>query len=127
MKLIYTLTLLLVVLTSCRVQDSTAPTMEIEEPSYGATFNVGDTMVLKGTFGDNEELNSYSLQIGSRAKDTIAGFNYSENNPISGKEYDYNSEIIIPAAVTDSLIYLHFLIEDFSGNKRNQSHLIRLN
>ena len=112
---------------SCQVQDSTAPTMSISKPSYGATFSLGDTVTLQGKFEDNEALNTYSLKIGTRTKDTIAGFNYSESNSISGTEYTYNSEIIIPNSVTDSLIYLHYNISDASGNTRNQSHLIKVN
>ncbi len=127
MKTIYILIISIILLASCRKQDSSAPTIKITKPAYGATFNPGDTITIEGKFEDNEELGSYTVIVGDASKDSIPNFSFSENSSLSGEEYEYSSEIIIPSTVTDTSFYLHYNVKDVNENSRNLKHLINLN
>jgi len=127
MKSLYILVVSILLISACEKLDSTAPTLTISKPAYGAYYNLGDTLIIEGKFEDNESLSSYTLTIGNKDKDTITGFVITESNSISGTDYEYNSEIIIPSSIADTLFYLHYHLRDASNNSRNYSHLINLN
>ena len=106
-------------ISSCK-EDSEAPLITINTPTSTDGFAWGDTVHASVTFEDNKNLYSFQVYIGELNGTGSIDWPYSITNNLSGKEYTWEQDLVVPDSVP-TYLWLHCKATDAATLESTQN------
>ena len=106
-----------VTLVGCN-KDEESPSITVNSPDEHHTFTAydnGTSFTVDATFADDQDLATYSVEIGDADGNHIHEFHNDDSGTISGTSYNYTNTIDVPDSLSLSMFYLHFTVTDAMG------------
>ncbi len=108
---------------ACKKEDKTPPTVTVAGPLDGAAFNVGDTINISGTVGDDEALSEAVIEV------TLVSDNselYTKTIAVSGTSATVTGSYVVATAAGVN-IEVHIEATDVAGNTYDEHAHLHVN
>lgn len=125
-KIIFSILLLasVSVITSCK-KDKEDPTIVVAEPEDHSEFHWGEEIHAEAAFGDDRELSSYRVYVGTSDGSVASELNADFSGSISGSSYDFHEHVMIPDSVT-GMFYVYFKVTDAEDKSATAQRMIHI-